>query len=412
MTRLKEQLEQRGAKVDFSGDPAASVREYDLVHLFNLTLPFCTDPFAKNAVRNNVPFVVTSLQENFPQYYHKAMAAFSWFSERAATGPGPKAGRKSLAETLALAVPFALTTSPFAAVAADRLFACGRTEADFLSSLFPQASVEVVQFGSSVRNADAPASLFEQAFNVRDFVLVVGRLELRKNQLMLLHALEESDLPVVFADGGFTYQPDYSNLCHTFKRKGRTLFTGRLTDELLVSAYRACKVHCLTSWYELPGLVSLEAARYGCPIVASSWGCLPDYLGPSCEWCSPEDPESIRNAVLKAFENGKRGSATAMAGQYTWERFGAETLAHYGKALAEHTHFAPEMSAMAEQTDIQMSISSFLNGITEKVEKGDLKAALSFYDEHRQGFTGQIPELGQVDALLATLRSKMKKAKT
>lgn len=412
MQRLKEQLERGGATVDFSGDLVADLLSYDLVHLFNLTLPFCTDPFAKNAVRQNKPFVVTSLQENFPQYYHKATAAYQWFTERAGLADGPvRAGQKGLAEALAAATPYALTTSPFAAVAADRLFACGKTEAAFLKSVFPGARIETVSFGSSVKNVAVDRSLFEQAFDVRDFVLCVGRLEMRKNQLMLLHALEESELPIVFADGGFTYQPEYADLCRAFKRKGRTVFTGRLTDELLVSAYRACRAHCLPSWYELPGLVSLEAVRYGCPIVASSWGCLPDYLGNSCEWCSPEDPESIRNAVLKTCESGKRETAAAVAGRYTWERLGIETRVQYEMVLAEHTRFAPELMAMAEQKQSPMSIASFLNGITESVEKGDLSKALSFYDKHRQSFSELIPELGQVDTLLATLRLKMQKVK-
>ena len=179
-----------------------------------------------------------------------------------------------------------------------------------------------------------------------------------------------------------------------------------------MSAYRACRIHCLPSWYELPGLVSLEAALYGCPVVASSWGCLPDYLGATCEWCSPEDPESIRSAVVKTYENGKRGSAAAAVSHYTWERFGAETLAQYEQVLAEHTRFAPELVAMAEQNRPQMSIASFLTTITENVEKGDLNAALSFYDGHRRDFNEQIPELGRVDALLKALKSKMQKAKS
>jgi glycosyltransferase involved in cell wall biosynthesis len=236
MNRLKEQLEHKGAKVDFSGDTSfQAVSTYDIVHLFNLTLPFCTEPFAKNAVTHNVPFVITSLQENFPQYYHKAMAAYSWFSGRSASGAG-----KPLRETLSAAAPVGLTTSPFAAMAANRIFACGKTEAGFLLSTFPRARVAVAHFGSSVKEIpDVGPTLFEHAFGVKNFILMAGRLELRKNQLMLLHALEESELTIVFADGGFTYQPDYTDLCHSYARKGRTVFTGRLTDELLVSAYHA-----------------------------------------------------------------------------------------------------------------------------------------------------------------------------
>jgi glycosyltransferase involved in cell wall biosynthesis len=136
-------------------------------------------------------------------------------------------------------------------------------------------------FGSSIKDLTARIALRTGVRGAR-FILCVGRVEPRKNQLMLLLALQESDLPVVFADGGFMYQPEYFDMCKAFARKGRTVFTGRLSDELLVSAYRACRLHCLPSWYELPGLVSLEAASYGCTVIASPWGCLPDYLPDGC----------------------------------------------------------------------------------------------------------------------------------
>jgi hypothetical protein len=60
---------------------------------------------------------------------------------------------------------------------------------------------------------------------------------------MLLKALEESDLPLVFVAGSFTYQPQYAEAALKFKRKGRTEFLSRLDDQMLASAYRAAKVH-------------------------------------------------------------------------------------------------------------------------------------------------------------------------
>jgi TnpA family transposase len=114
---------------------------------------------------------------------------------------------------------------------------------------------------------------------------------------------------------------------------------------------------------------------------------------------------------LKVYEGGKRETATEAANQYTWERYGAETLSHYEQVIAGHTGFSAELVAIAEKPS-QMTIAAFMNSITNNVEEGDLKTALSFYDEHRNSFTEQIPELGQVDALLKMLRSKMQKTKT
>jgi glycosyltransferase involved in cell wall biosynthesis len=405
MQRLREQLELHGATVDFSPQPLpGNIRSYDLIHLFNLTVPQCTERFAKNAVRNNIPFVVTSLQENFPHYYHKAKATVAWFGDYIAARAAGRQPDMELSRVIEQASPITMVTSPFAVQAADKIFTCGATESDLLRSLFPDARVTAVHFGSSIKQIDAPASLFEQTFNVKDFVLVVGRLETRKNQLMLLYALESSEIPIVFADGGFTYQPDYTQLCRRYTRKGPVLFTGRLKDELLVSAYHACRIHCLPSWYELPGLVSIEAARYGCPIVASSWGCLPDYLMDVCTWCSPEDPSSIRDAVVSAYENGKRGIGEAIAGKFTWEEFGSETIRHYEQVLQEHKRYAPELVALADQDKEQLTVATFINRITQMLEQNNVVEALAYYDKHRSSFTYTANGLLQADALMLRLR--------
>ena len=229
---------------------------------------------------------------------------------------------------------------------------------------------------------------------------------------MLLLALQESDLTVVFADGGFTYQPEYLDLCRKFRRKGRTVFTGRLPEELLVSAYHACGQHCLPSWYELPGLVSLEAALYGCTVVASSWGCLPDYLGDAFIRCEPDDPASIRNAVLAAQDRPGDGRASELARAFTWENFGDAMVQHYERVLQEHTGFPPQLIALAGQTAAFLTLPDFLERITGLVEKGRLNDALAFYDNRRKELTETAAELKQIDGLMENVRAKLQGSKS
>jgi hypothetical protein len=234
-------------------------------------------------------------------------------------------------------------------------------------------------------------------------------VEPRKNQLMLLLALQESDLPVVFADGGFTYQPDYIDMCKAFARKGRTVFTGRLSNELLVSAYRACRLHCLPSWYELPGLVSLEAARYGCTVIASSWGCLPDYLPDGCVWFSPDDPAGIREAVLTGMGKPGDDRAAEQARSFTWDTFGDNMLRQYECALQEHTGFSPALIAEAERSAGIVDLPDFMARITVLVEKGQYGDALRIYDEQRKAIEDSAPELHAVDGLMERLRKGLRK---
>lgn len=407
MRRLKEELNRHGVQVDFSYDLEPDiVCNYDIVHLFNLTLG-CTETYAQNAVLTNVPFVVTTLQEDFPRFYHKSETAFTWFKELLAASPEQRKKMSSLGATLAASTPRPLVTAPFAARAANMLCACGETEAALLLANFPSAAVQVVPFGASVKETEVPASLFKQSFGVTDFVLCVGRLERRKNQLMLLRALEDSDIPLVFADGGVVLDPEYAALCKKFARKGATIFTGRLSDDLLVSAFRACRAHCLPSWYELPGLVSLEAALYGAPLVASSWGCLPDYLGDACVWCDPQDSDSIREALMKEPDEEKIAAAKKAARLFTWETFGTLTLDIYDRAIHAHTHFAPDIVDEARRARSVISVPSFMNHVTRLVETGKTGEALEFYDRYRALFSEKVPELARFDACMESVKAKL-----
>jgi tetratricopeptide (TPR) repeat protein len=175
--------------------------------------------------------------------------------------------------------------------------------------------------------------MFERAYGVKDFVLCVGRLESRKNQLMLLKALEESELTVVLAAGGFSYQPEYEGAVRSFKRKGKTLILDRLSPEMLSSAYAAARVHVLPSWYELPGLVSLEAAAHGKNIVVTRTGTTTDYVGDKAFYCLPGSEDSISSAVMAAYYAPAKAGLVDMARRYTWEKAVECTVEAYERIL-------------------------------------------------------------------------------
>jgi glycosyltransferase involved in cell wall biosynthesis len=408
MKRLKEGLEKRGITVDFTNDPRSTdVRRYTMIHGFNLTLPAVADATAKAAIIGNVPFVMTTLQEDFPRYYHKAATAFSWFNAYAGADASAREAMMPLDAALAAATPVPLCTAPFAARAASLLFACSASEAENLRGWFGHNRIAVTPFGSSVRDLPVKASLFEEQFGVKDFILCVGRVEPRKNQLMLLYALRESAVPIVFADGGFTYQPAYLTLCKGMRRKGRTLYTGRLSDELLVSGYRACRLHCLPSWYELPGLVSLEAARYGCAVAASSWGALPDYLGDAAAWFEPDRPAEIHSLIESGFGRSAlpaAQNAAERARSFSWESFVEQTVLHYERVPEEHAGYPAALVAEAQASPPAMTIAAFIGTIVALVEKGKTADALTYYDAARSSVHETMPELDKVDSLMEKMR--------
>ncbi len=333
MERLAEGLRALGIQVEIDVSAQANLASVDLVHLFNFALPELTEFLAQHCVQQGKPYVVTTLYEDWPKFFNQMhIHAQALGAYRDAGQPREK--WPELAAAAERVEPRAHLENTFAARHAAGLLATGLEEVRVLKRDYGgQLPIFINHVGCDISEFQDDGSYFRSRYGISDFILCVGRIETRKNQLMLLKALEDSELPLVFAAGGFTYQPEYSEHCRKFKRKGETLFLERLTPEELTSAFSACKVHALPSWYELPGIVSLEAARLGANVIVSDNGTSRDYFGPLAFYPRPESPEDIHNAVLAAYYQPKRSQLAERAAQFTWENSAKEVLEVYRRLL-------------------------------------------------------------------------------
>jgi glycosyltransferase involved in cell wall biosynthesis len=162
---------------------------------------------------------------------------------------------------------------------------------------------------------------------LRGFVLQVGHVYPLKNQLGLLAALRDDDLPIVFVgralDRGYLRQ-----LREGAARRGRVWILGALPQEQLGALYRRASVHVLPSFAETTGLAGLEAASFGCPTVMTDRGCTREYFGDSAYYCDPTRRASIRKAVLKALEERRTMPRTELY-RFTWRRAAEATRQSY-----------------------------------------------------------------------------------
>jgi len=336
MEKLAQGLKLLGveAVIDLSGRPDYS--GVDLVHLFNFATPDYTRQLAEEAYRHNVPFVVTTLYEDIPAFHNQSIEVAQRLVEYVQRGQARDwyaAKRVNVKEVM----PCAGFDNSWTALHAAALFSTGTYETACLRRDYPgTAGIAEIRFGYEVSSAADP-DLFVRQYGVRDFVLCVGRIESRKNQLMLLKALEDSELPVVLAGGGFTYQPAYDRAVRAFRRRGRTIVLEKLSAEMLASAYSAARVHCLPSWFELPGLVHLEAAWYGCQVVTSRSGTISDYFGDRIFYCNAWDEDSIREAVLEAYRRPVSPELKRIAADFSWDLTARSTYEVYKQVLEKGT---------------------------------------------------------------------------
>jgi glycosyltransferase involved in cell wall biosynthesis len=202
--------------------------------------------------------------------------------------------------------------------AVDLLLPNSRAEAVQLARHFsvPSAKLRVVPNGVDAQFAHATPEHFERTTGWRDFVLCVGRIEPRKNQLRLLEALRGTGVPVVLIGNVVPGHEGYLEACRR-AAGDRALFLGHVdhSDPLLASAYAACRCLALVSWYETPGLAALEAALTGTPLVLTADGACQEYFGQDARYVSPGDPSAIRAAVLAAMNSPRSAQLAELVQQ-------------------------------------------------------------------------------------------------
>lgn len=183
----------------------------------------------------------------------------------------------------------------------------------------------------SIPNGYDPGLFFPKDTDTRrPYILFVGTLEPRKNIRNLIHAF--NSLPK-------TVQNDHDLLiCGTYGWKSEDLlrflksqenpkirYLGYVNGEKLAELYRGATCLVYPSFYEGFGLPPLEAMACGCPVIVSRSSSLPEVCGDSAYYVDPNDPESIRDGILKLIENPSlrlhlKKKGIERAKDFTWER--------------------------------------------------------------------------------------------
>jgi glycosyltransferase involved in cell wall biosynthesis len=146
-------------------------------------------------------------------------------------------------------------------------------------------------------------AIFRSHFEIEGpFVLNVGNIEPRKNQLNLVGAMKAfPDIQLILI--GHARDPDYLKRClEEGSKQVRYLGAMAHGSELLRSAFAACQVFALPSTLETPGLAALEASSIGARLVVTEVGSTMEYFGDSVEYIQPESVLSITHGIRRGIE--------------------------------------------------------------------------------------------------------------
>ena len=171
---------------------------------------------------------------------------------------------------------------------------------------------------------------FKNKYGLENFILCCAVIHERKNHIRLIRAMKRIDHPLVLIGAR---AERYTRRCMN-EAPSNVYFLGELRGKDLVNAYAAAKVHALVSFFETPGLASLEAALADNVIVVTERGCTREYFQNEALYCDPNSVESIRKALEKALTMKPSTQLKERIQQnYTWENAAQKTYEGYKLAL-------------------------------------------------------------------------------
>ncbi|MEJ1242484.1 glycosyltransferase family 4 protein [Chryseolinea sp. T2] len=168
-------------------------------------------------------------------------------------------------------------------------------------------------------------------------IICVGRIEGRKNQLNLIKAVIDTPYHLTIIGKPALNQLSYYEECKAVAATcSRIKFVPHITHSELASIYKSARVHVLPSWFETCGLSSLEAGIMNCNIVITRKGDTEEYFGDYAYYCEPDDVQSIRESVTRAYNDPiMPGLREYILQHYTWRLAAQQTMDGYLSLLPE-----------------------------------------------------------------------------
>lgn len=220
-------------------------------------------------------------------------------------------------------------------------------ERDYLARQFPEQRLEVIP--NAVDLQEVAAALAGPAApdlpSASPYLLFLGRLHAKKGVDLLIEAFARAGnrrdfhLVIVGPDDTLAYTRELKARVQALGLAARVVFPGPVFGAQKWHLYRRAWAFCLPSHSEVAGLVNLEAAATGTPVITTHETGLYDWEQGGGLLIHPR-VEELTRALEQVFawterdrEDRGRALRELVARRYSWEVVGPQWLKLYGEIL-------------------------------------------------------------------------------
>lgn len=344
LLKTKEYLEKLGVSVDISTEIIPDMDRYDIIHAFNITTPQDNIICLKNAKQKNKKIALSTIYVDYTEFEKKARGGLAQILSNILS-PSIIQYIKLLVKSIKnknynegtkeiLISGYKKTLLNIISMS-DIFLPNSQSEMNRLVKDFKIVDPNYVIVPNSIDNNifDYDSVIVKEAIKYKDCILCVGRIEGRKSQLNLVKAMKGLPYTLVIIGKAAPNQKKYFEKVKE-EAGDNVIFIEHIEHNELPQYYKTARVHCLISWMETTGLVSLEAGIMNCNIVITKKGDTEEYFKDYAYYCEPDDIESIRNAIIEAYESPINDNLRKYISEnYIWEKTAKKTLEAYQKLL-------------------------------------------------------------------------------
>ena len=343
---LQKGLLKSGIHSDVSTYSENTLPEFDIIHFFGIMRIHDLYPYFLQAKKYHKKIIVTPIYENLNLLDKYGRVGWEGFFANILSNDLKELGKgllRAVKDKKQLKSAFLQFLAPYSKQqkdilsSADSIFVTSYGEMNDLRKKFaiPKSRFSIVPICIDKENSQAGEDLFVRKYGLRNFVVSVGRIEPKKNQLNILKAIKDTEIEILFIGSTSLYHMSYVNdFLKQLRNTPNAKYLGYLDRKMLLSAYAAANVHVLASWFEVIGVVNLEAAINGCNIVTTANGYTKEYLGNLAWYCDPAKVDSIKTAIIKAYNSTRRNNLkNLILERYTWDKIIPKIIEVYKDVL-------------------------------------------------------------------------------